>query len=108
MPRTLNVARDLMRAHARWAERSRALLARHHVAMINLIGAPGSGKTRLLERTVRLLRGTVRWAVLEGDVETTRDADRLARLGCRVNALITEGGCHTGRCACCRWRAWTW
>jgi len=46
--------------------------------MLNLIGSPGAGKTRLLEKTVRALSKTCRFAVLEGDVATTHDAERLA------------------------------
>jgi hydrogenase nickel incorporation protein HypB len=91
--RTIPVYRNLMGANDRWAARARALLAQHAVTMLNLIGSPGAGKTLLLEKTVRALKGTCRFAVLEGDVETTRDADRLARAGCRVSQLLTSGGC---------------
>ncbi len=90
----IKIYRNLMGANDRWAARTRALLARRGVTMLNLIGSPGAGKTRLLERTVGALRGRCRWAVLEGDVETARDARRLARLGCRVSQLLTGGGCH--------------
>ena len=90
----IKVYRNLMGANDQWAARTRALLKKHHVIMLNLIGSPGAGKTRLLEKTVRVLSKTCRFAVLEGDVETTHDAERLARLGCRVSQLLTGGACH--------------
>ena len=86
--------RNLMGANGHWALRTRSLLKKNGVVMFNMIGSPGAGKTRLLERAVRSLSGRVRFAVLEGDVATTRDAKRLARLGCRTSQLLTLGGCH--------------
>ncbi len=95
MPKlNIKIYRDLMGANDLWAKRTRALLRKNNIVMLNLIGSPGAGKTTLLEKTVRALSKTCRFAVLEGDVETTHDAERLARLGCRVSQLLTDGGCH--------------
>jgi len=91
---TIKVYRNLMGANDLWAQRTRALLKKHHVIMLNMIGSPGSGKTALLEQTVRKLSPLYSFAVLEGDLETTNDARRLARLKCRVSQLLTGGGCH--------------
>ncbi len=67
------------------------------VTVVNLMGAPGSGKTSLLERTVHALRG-VRVGVLEGDVQGSLDADRLATLHVPVTQINTDPGfggeCH--------------
>ena len=116
----IKVYRDLMGANDLWANKTRALLARKKVKMLNLIGSPGAGKTALLEQTVKELshkfrvgrdslsrRGRtglcgpaslkfpdIKLAVLEGDLETRNDAERLARLHCRVSQLLTGGGCH--------------
>jgi hydrogenase nickel incorporation protein HypB len=69
----------------------------HGVVVVNLMGSPGSGKTALLERTVRRLDG-VRVGVLEGDVRGTLDADRLASLHVPVTQVNTDPGfggeCH--------------
>ncbi len=92
--RTIKVYRNLMGANEHWADRTRRLLREHRILMLNLIGSPGAGKTLLLERTVRPLARRLRFAVLEGDVATTRDAERLAKLHCRVSQLLTDGGCH--------------
>jgi len=90
----IKVYRDLMGANAEWAEKTRALLAEKGVRMVNIIGSPGCGKTTLLERMAARLAGRARFAVLEGDVETTRDAERLAALEVPVSQLITAGACH--------------
>jgi hydrogenase nickel incorporation protein HypB len=90
----IKVYRDLMGANDKWANKTRALLAKEKVEMLNLIGSPGAGKTALLEQTVRKLSRKLNFAVLEGDLETKNDAERLARLHCRVSQLLTGGGCH--------------
>lgn len=76
-----------------WAAKTRKLLAARGARMLNMIGSPGSGKTALLEKTAALLSG-LEFAVLEGDVAGTRDAERLAALGVRVSQLVTCGACH--------------
>jgi len=90
----IKVYHNLMGANDRWAEKTRAFLAKEKVIMLNLIGSPGAGKTTLLEQTVKTLSRKLAFAVLEGDIETRNDAERLARLNCRVSQLLTGGGCH--------------
>jgi hydrogenase nickel incorporation protein HypB len=62
--------------------------------VVNLISSPGSGKTRLLERTLELLPEGVRAAVLTGDIQTDADATRLGRFGYPVRQITTGGTCH--------------
>ena len=62
--------------------------------VVNLISSPGSGKTRLLERTLELLPEGTRAAVLTGDIQTDADATRLARFGFPVKQITTGGTCH--------------
>jgi hydrogenase nickel incorporation protein HypB len=76
------------------AAATRAELERRHILAIDLIGAPGSGKTSLLETTLRALRGHRRPAVLVGDLATRRDGDRLARWCEQVVQISTGQGCH--------------
>ncbi len=90
----IKVYRDLMGANEKWAGETRRLLKKKKVTLLNLIGAPGCGKTLLLEATARALKHKLRLAVLEGDVETTRDAARLVRTGCIASQLLTGGACH--------------
>jgi len=64
------------------------------VLAVNFIGSPGAGKTAVLERTVVGLSGRSRMACIEGDPYTTKDAERIAALGCPVVQINTKGGCH--------------
>lgn len=64
------------------------------VTVINLIGSPGSGKTTILERTFRDLSDRVRFAVIEGDLETDHDALILRKTGVPVEMINTHGACH--------------
>lgn len=90
----IKVYRNLMGANAEWAAKTRELLAGYKLKMINIIGSPGCGKTSLLESVARQNKGKLRFGVLEGDVETTRDAERLHALDIPVSQLITDGACH--------------
>jgi len=92
--KTIRVYRDLMGANEKWAAETRSLLAENSITMLNLIGSPGAGKTRLLEAMVEHLSGRSRFAVLEGDIETTKDAERLDRLDVPVSQLLSGGSCH--------------
>ncbi len=61
---------------------------------VNIMSAPGSGKTRLLEATLDRIKHDLPLAVVEGDVETANDAERVARHGVPVVQLVTSGACH--------------
>lgn len=61
---------------------------------LNLISSPGSGKTTLLEHTIEALKGEIHIGVIEGDIETERDADRIRAKGVPVIQLTTGGACH--------------
>jgi hydrogenase nickel incorporation protein HypB len=73
----------------------RTLLRRHGVTALNLVSSPGSGKTLLLERTLRDMGDELSMAVVTGDVQTQNDADRIARWTDNlVQAVVTGGACH--------------
>jgi len=69
-------------------------LAERGIFTLNLLGSPGSGKTSLLEKTIATLKDELRLAVIEGDLFTAKDAERIARLGVPVVQINTGGGCH--------------
>jgi len=89
----IRVLRDILEANDQAADEVRATLADAGVTAFNFIGGPGSGKTSLLEQVIPRL-GERRAGVLEGDIETTRDGERVAALGVPVVQLLTGGGCH--------------
>ena len=76
------------------AEVIRNLLREKNIRMYNLISSPGAGKTTLLEQTCRHLDHTMRVGIIEGDVYTDRDAQRLKQYGFPIVLINTEGGCH--------------
>ena len=78
-------------AHAR---ANRALLDQHGALAINLMSSPGSGKTSLLEATIRALARSLRIAVIEGDLETENDAERIRALGVPAHQIMTGTACH--------------
>ena len=76
------------------ASRLRERFARAGVFVFNLISAPGSGKTALLEATARLIGDGVELAAIVGDIATQADADRLRAAGLRAHQIETRGSCH--------------
>lgn len=76
------------------AAENRKLLRLKGVYTINLISSPGSGKTTLLVETLKALQGKLRCAVIEGDQQTSNDADRIAQTGVPVVQINTIGNCH--------------
>jgi len=92
--RTLVLEQRLLGHNDELAAGNRALFARSCVLVVNLMSSPGSGKTTLLERTIRDLGGGWPLYVLEGDQETTLDAERIRAAGSRVVQVNTGAGCH--------------
>jgi hydrogenase nickel incorporation protein HypB len=92
------VQENVLDANDTLARANRDLFDRAGTYTINMMSSPGAGKTALLERTLERLRGTLRLGVLEGDVQTTLDADRLARFHIPLVQVNTDPGfggeCH--------------
>jgi len=85
---------NVLQANAEKAAEIRKILKEKKIFMINLISSPGSGKTSLLEKTLPLLNEKYRIAVIEGDVETDRDAKRLENYHVPIALINTSGACH--------------
>ncbi|MCX7887066.1 MAG: hydrogenase nickel incorporation protein HypB [Verrucomicrobiae bacterium] len=90
----IKVLKNILEANDQIAARIRQQLAERHITALNLISAPGAGKTSLLERTIPALKPRYRIGVIEGDIATTRDSERIERLGVPVVQLLTGGACH--------------
>ncbi|NUM54564.1 MAG: hydrogenase nickel incorporation protein HypB [Candidatus Hydrogenedentes bacterium] len=90
----IEVIQKVMKVNDEIAGGIRERLRGAGVAAVNLISAPGSGKTSLIESALRALAGRVRVGVLEGDPDTTLDAQRIAVHGVPVVQIQTAGGCH--------------
>ena len=92
--KVVEVNRSLLEANQRQAESNRRHIETMGAVAINMISSPGSGKTTLLEKTIEALKDTVRIGVIEGDIETERDADRIRAKGVPAVQLTTGGACH--------------
>ena len=90
----ITIERKVLAKNDEIAQQNRDLFARHGLFVFNLVSSPGAGKTSLLERTLETLRDRLRIAVVEGDVQTDFDAQRVARYGVPVVQIVTNGGCH--------------
>ncbi|MEE9455681.1 MAG: hydrogenase nickel incorporation protein HypB [bacterium] len=93
----IKIVKKVLEAHEKLADENQQLLAAKGVYAFNLIGSPGSGKTLLLERTFEAAAAEIKPGVIEGDIETTVDAERLQRFGVPIVQINTGpfgGVCH--------------
>jgi hydrogenase nickel incorporation protein HypB len=90
----ITIERKVLEKNDEIARQNRLFFREHGVLVLNLVSSPGSGKTSILEKTLERLRNTMNMAVIEGDVQTDLDAQRVARYGVPVVQLVTGGGCH--------------
>ena len=93
-PTTVSLEERVLAKNDALAERNRGWLEARRVAAVNLMSSPGSGKTTILARTVRDLGSDIALYVVEGDQETTLDAQRIEAAGCPVVQVNTGSGCH--------------
>lgn len=91
---TITLEQQLLSKNDLLAARTRSRLDNSGVTAFNMMSSPGAGKTTLLERTIDDLQSTTPVAVVEGDQETSLDAERIARTGCAVVQVNTGSGCH--------------
>ncbi len=92
--KTISVETDILAKNNRLAAGNRAMFVEKGVFVLNLVSSPGSGKTTILERTLRDLNGKYSIAVIEGDQQTDNDAVRIASTGVPVKQVNTGAGCH--------------
>jgi hydrogenase nickel incorporation protein HypB len=90
----VTVVRNVLDANDRIAAENRELFNRHKLYVINLMSSPGAGKTSLVERTIMALKDKYSIGVIEGDIQDTYDADRIAKLDIPVVQINTGGACH--------------
>jgi len=90
----VTIERKVLEKNDELAARNREVFRKHNVFVINIVSSPGSGKTSILERTLEYLKDKLRIAVIEGDVQTDFDAQRVAKFGVPVVQIVTNGGCH--------------
>ena len=90
----VKVFANILKANDTLAQKNKKLFRSNGVYTINLMSSPGSGKTTLLERTIAALKDDVKIAVLEGDLQTANDANRIKKFNIPVTQINTDGACH--------------
>jgi hydrogenase nickel incorporation protein HypB len=90
----ITVERKILEKNDEVASQNRRAFSERGVFAINIVSSPGAGKTSLLEKTIEHLKGKLPLAVIEGDVQTDLDAQRVARYGVPAVQIVTRGGCH--------------
>lgn len=94
MKQVVTIRRKALAASEEQAKKLRARFSASKTLVLNLISSPGSGKTTLLETTVGRMAESYKMAVIEGDVATERDADRIRAMGVPAHQILTSGACH--------------
>lgn len=92
--RAVAIERDILAKNDAEANANRRLFTAKGIFALNLVSSPGSGKTTLLVETIKRLSGDIPIAVVEGDQQTSRDADRIRATGARAVQVNTGKGCH--------------
>ena len=90
----VSVLKNLLDKNDHQAEHNREHFDAHGTLVINLMSSPGSGKTALLEATLAALKGQLHCAVIEGDLETENDAERIRATGTQAHQIVTGTACH--------------
>lgn len=90
----INLNSNILSANELLAQKNRSLFAVRGSLVINLMSSPGSGKTTILERTIEVLDDRLKIGVIEGDLYTDQDAQRIEKKGVEVIQINTEGACH--------------
>lgn len=89
-----NTTMHLLQANDFVAEAIRKEMRERNILLINVVSSAGSGKTTLMQQTIQRLAGKINIAVLVGDLETERDADRIRQVGGNALQIVTGGICH--------------
>ena len=90
----ITIERKVLEKNDEIARQNRALFQQQGIFVLNIVSSPGAGKTSILERTLEELGASLKVSVIEGDVQTDFDAQRVARYKVPVVQIVTNGGCH--------------
>ncbi len=90
----VSVVRNILEANEQIAQENRTLFKENGLLVFNLMSSPGAGKTSLLERTIDGLKEDINIGIIEGDIQSSQDAERIAKKGIPVVQINTDGACH--------------
>jgi hydrogenase nickel incorporation protein HypB len=89
-----SVRKKILSANEEYALKNSRLLSKRKILCLNMISSPGSGKTTILHRTISELKGKIRIGVIEGDIQTDLDAEKIRKTGAPAVQINTNGACH--------------
>jgi hydrogenase nickel incorporation protein HypB len=90
----VKIEQDILGKNNQYAQLNRDYFRQHHIFTLNLVSSPGSGKTSLLTKTIELLKAELAISVIEGDQQTSNDAERIRATGVKAVQINTGKGCH--------------
>jgi len=90
----VSVVKNILAANDRIAQENRAIFDEKNLLVFNLMSSPGAGKTSLLEKTISALKDQLKMGVIEGDIQSSQDAERIAAKGVPAVQINTGGACH--------------
>ena len=90
----LTIKEDILGVNDEIARKNRSLLDENGILMLNIMSSPGAGKTSMILETLKRFKDRARMAVIEGDIASSIDADKVSLLGVPVIQINTAGGCH--------------
>jgi hydrogenase nickel incorporation protein HypB len=94
MRKQVEIRQKILKTNEEFAQANRDFFRREKLLCLNMISSPGSGKTTILAKTIKRLRETVRIGVIEGDVQTDFDAEKIRAMGAPAVQIETRGACH--------------
>lgn len=92
--RKVDISKKILSANEEYALKNRQFLNEHKILCLNMISSPGSGKTTILTRTINGLKGKIKIGVIEGDIQTDIDSQRIKEAKAPVVQINTNGACH--------------
>jgi len=90
----ISVVKNILEANDRIAQQNRSLFDENNLTVMNLMSSPGAGKTSLLEKTIQAVKEDISLGVIEGDIQSSQDAERIAQMNIPVVQINTGGACH--------------
>jgi len=94
MYKKVSVGKKILSANEEYALKNRQFLAKQRTLCLNMISSPGSGKTTILTRTISELKDKIKIGVIEGDIQTDLDAERIRATAAPAVQINTNGACH--------------
>lgn len=90
----IKVMKNIMHANQRLAEENRSFFAGNGITAVNIMASPGAGKTSVIMKAIEALKDQIGISVIEGDIASSIDAEKIDRMGVPVLQINTGGGCH--------------